>query len=468
MCISLSLRKALNTYDFFDLLLFLFFVTLHADSLSFEVMGYTIRLNNLIGLYLLAVFVTAFRYELWKIDKRLFIGVIFLCFSVFLSFLASPYKGRCIFYFGWFLFTILFYLLLPYFLVRFLGAQRVFSLYLASFLCVGGYALFQFVLSAVGIQDPFNMCQPIVGTLARPQAFCREPCYYVTYMTPFVCLYNFYFLSDSDNHFFIFKRRSYLMFGVINLMYLISTSAAVVFAYFAFIGALFLGSTIKKMKIFKLGFLFCSAGVAIGLLFPLIIKNYLLRFFYHGFFSHHSIYERWWGITDSWKVFLQHPFLGVGLGGLPKYLEAAFLKGDSTFDFFYCYLPRNSELFIKEPLALFDSTNIITELLASLGILGGGVFLLMGQAVISLFIKSAKENKVLASNLLVSTFVMGVVFCFYSGLLRTYIWTHVALVYVLLESILNGSVSNSQFPKDLDRYGLSFWHEENFSSAGCS
>jgi len=146
--------------------------------------------------------------------------------------------------------------------------------------------------------------------------------------------------------------------------------------------------------------------------------------------SHHSFFERWIGIENAWKVFIEHPFFGVGLGGYPSYLFDAYLRGATQFTFIY--QPQD---IADAPYALklFEPANVFTEVLASVGLVG--VFAFCG--LIFVFIRRAKQaiqkDPRLSYNLLLSVLVMVISLQFNQGLFRTYVWLHLALIFALVE-----------------------------------
>lgn len=408
--------------DFFSFLIFLYFLTLHADRLNLIIGGYTIRINNIIGFLIALLFFCRFRDQLFSMDKKFSAALLMITFALLFSAIHSPYRERCLFYLGWFGITLLCYLLLPFFLVKMWDAKRILALYLASFICVGCYAMLQVVASCAGFKDPF-VDQYIHGTIVRPNALCFEPSYYALYMTPFVFMYNTYFLSHDENSFFLFRKKSIFHAVGINLLYLLSTSTAVFFAYLIFFCLAFFFRSIDRQRLYRFLLCFASAMTALLIFLPFVAKNLFMKFFFYGFISHHSFFERWLGLVNGWKIFLRHPFFGVGLGGYPAYLMDAYLKEDSAFLFI------SSHHLIGElgnPIKLFDAMNVTTELLASLGIFG---FLAFSWLFGLFFIEGKKQGNGKCLPFIISMAVTLVVLQFSQGLFRTYIWVHFALAF---------------------------------------
>jgi len=437
----------------FDSLLFLYFFTLHADKLSLSIGGFSLRLNNLIAFALLTLFFSRYRSKLFRMDRAIFFALLFLMASITISFLLSPYKKRCFFFLGWYGITVVGYFLLPYLLIRYYDAKKVFTVYLASFLVVGTYAFIQLIFSLAGANDPFAQ-QLILGHIVRPNAFAYEPSFYALYMTPFVVMINFHFLLDPGRPFFLFKKVTIKEVLLVNFLFFVSTATSAFFAFAIFCLCLLFFFWNGRLPQFRARFLkFCLGFVALfflfGLTFPFIMKQYFMKFFYKGFMAHYSFFERWVGIENAWKVFVEHRFFGIGLGAYPSYLFDAFLQGGAQFTFIH-----QKRLIVDafNPIKLFEPMNVFTEALASLGLIGA--FALCG--LIFVFVRRAKRaaqiDPVLGYNLLVSVLVMVIVLQFNQGLFRTYVWVHLALAFALVEKIVRETTPlSAQAPPQEDK-----------------
>ena len=424
------MQQNFKKIDLFGPFLFLYFITLHADRLAFGCLGFNIRVNNLFAFLLLVMLICRYRSQLFSINKRFFLSLIIISCSILISLIYSPYKERCVVFFGWYGFTVLCYVILPYLLVKVWDEKKVFSLYCASFICVGLYALFQLIFSLLGFNDP-NAQQRILSTIVRPNAFAGEPSFYALYMTPFICLCNFHFIASPERPFFIFKQLSLKHILFINFLFLISTSTAVFFAYALFLVLMLLcmENMRRRVMLFILGF--CFIGLLATLLFPFMARNFFLKFFFSGFMPHHSFYERWIGIENAWHVFTRHPIVGVGLGGYPSFHMDAYLRGDANFAFVctHSYIGL-----VQNPLKLFEAMNVFTEMLASLGVIGLCAFGFFFYQLYQQAIKHIYRDRLFTLNLLISVAVMIFVLQFSQGLFRTYIWVHLALALALLEN----------------------------------
>lgn len=410
----------------FDSLLFLYFFTLHADQLNISLGGYHIRLNNVFAFILFLIFFLRYRTHLFRIDRPLFFSLLLLSASVLLSFVFSPFKERSFFFLGWYGITLLGYFLLPYFLILYRDPGRIFSLYIASFLAVGLFAFFQLILSGFGIH--FFATQMIIGKLVRADAFAYEPSYYALYMTPFVILVNTHFLADGERPFYCLGRLTYPKIFLVNFLFFLSTATSALFAFLIYCVALPFFRDLRP-RLFKFALFFGSLFSLLALIAPFLMRKFFLKFFYVGFMSHGSFFERWLGIKNAWRVFLENPFFGVGLGGYPPYLLDQALTRTTYFgnlDF------SNTE----NPLKLLEAMNVGTEILASLGIFGMGVFLFFLIVFIHKIKQALKIDRSMSYGLLLSVIIMISALQFNQGILRSYVWVHIALAYALVERIV--------------------------------
>lgn len=424
----------------FTAFLFLYFVTLHADTLAFTLFSSTIRWNNLLALLLFSLLTFRLDRQLVRIDKKISYSLLAISLSMLLSCLFSPFPLRGLSFLGWYGMTLLGYFFLPFLLIHYFEIEKIFRLYFASFFVVGVYAALQFTLSLGGIYDPF--ATQIFGEkvdLVRANAFCYEPSYYALYMTPFVVMVNLAYLQ---------KRCSIFYMACANLFFLLSTSTSAFFVYFLFFiltyALLFCSKKLRLLfpqLLAQLNRFFLVILTSFSLFFllaPTFSKLFFLKFFNLHFATHHSFAERWVGILEGWKIFCEKPLLGVGLGAVPPYLMDKYLSGKQTL---YGFLDLSSA---PNPLKFFEPSNCFMEILSSLGLLGAVAFL----ALIAGYLSRAKkvlsadnvsgDKKELAYCLLVSMLVMLIVLQFNQGVFRTYVWVHFALSYAFFNKTLKG------------------------------
>jgi len=425
-----------KSLSFINVIIFFYFFTLHADRLNFKFSIFSFRLNNIIAVFLFIILALKYQVKLFVMDKKLFYGLMFLFFSIFVSTCISANIYRSVGDFLLYNFTVIFYALLPYSLIMNENEEEVLKIYFFSFIIVGIYALTQLGLSFVGVFDPFASQQQ--GDFIRPNAFAYEASFYALYFSPFMVIINLLFI----------KRKLYPLSGqgiknlfiiiITNLLFLISTSSGAFFAYFILILVLLILSLFSNVKmtfpeIKRTLFRFILATSLLTLMmvyvFDNIAKEFFFKFFYTSFFSHHSFLERWFQIKNYWHVFLEHPFFGKGIGGVSQYL----------FDQYY---QSNKEILLRDSveenftaLQAFGSMNVVTEILASLGIIGFIAFLYLFFIYFKTYKKLVKniqiENTVkeLGFVFLVSIIVMLITLQFSQGLFRTYIWVHFFITF---------------------------------------
>jgi O-antigen ligase len=424
-------------FHFFEFLFFLYFVTLHADQLQWKVAGYSVRFNNLLACALVFFLLLRLRPKALLVPRFIWTSLTLLSFSLLISSIISPFQRRCAIFFVMYGMTILCYFFLPYFFLKYYSAERVFRLYFLSFLCVGGYAFFQLFFSFFGILDPFAL-QHIAGRLVRPHALSYEPSFYALYMTPFVMMLNLHFIIDRSKRFFLFKKVGVKELALVNGLYLLSTTTSSFFAYFVFFVVAFSLFTFSYARSFfigarsaliKFGVCIASLTLLFALLFPGFAKTYFLKFFLQGFMKHASFLERWVGMKNAWHLFLQHPIFGVGLGAYPEVLYKSWVMQDQNFT----QLNGAEILLADNPLKFFEPSNLATEVLASLGIVG---LLACGFLSVNFYRASKKaffeaeegsERRHWIVLLLFSLVVTAIVLQFNQGFLRTYIWAHFGL-----------------------------------------
>jgi len=413
MMISLRLPKLFRlpkVIDLFTPLLFLYFVTLHADRLSFQVGG-TVRFNNLLALALIVILTLRLRKEFFRIERWLFWSFALIIFSILLSLVCSPHWKNCVLYLFWFGFVFLCYFWMPYQLFAKLDRQKVLKLYFASFFVVGFYAFCQLFTAPLG--DPFVGQWIIPACMGRPNAFSYEPSYYVLYMTPFVFHQTLLYIARDKS---VSGRR--LLF--INFFYLVSTSTSAICSYLIFIFlTLFyrqyhkkLWSLVVKLAIGMLPIFMIGGAIAISL----FLKNLDLK-------KHHSISERWEGIWDCYTLFKQRPIIGYGLGGVAHERVAQGLYLEK-------YNSPTGEVFWKAA----EPTNLGTEILASLGLIGTAAFAILIFLFTRCYFK--RRSSCWDDAFFISVLVMLVTWQFNQSLMRPYTWTYFAFACAFLRTNL--------------------------------
>lgn len=151
-----------------------------------------------------------------------------------------------------------------------------------------------------------------------------------------------------------------------------------------------------------------------------ILQGGLFKFFFYGGVSHFSVTDRWERLVEYWKIFLEHPIIGVSFGGGPFYLAKK-----SGID--------AVSLLAADITNTFSPMNVTTEVLGSVGILGGLCFLYFFYMLASMFrstlqIKAlGNEEKTTLIALALSICVMFMTLQFNQSIMRAYIWIHIGI-----------------------------------------
>lgn len=414
--------------SFVESLIFLYFFTLHADLLSFAMPLATLRLSNIIALFLLG-FLLFQRTNVFAFEKNLTLGIGAITISLIASTLTSHDLDRSLLFLGWWTFIFLGYIVLPWLIVSSFPLKRILEIYSFSFLAVAGYALLQFAVSLFGIHDPFAS-QHFLG-ISRPNAFSYEPSYYALYLTPFMVITNLKYLMNRGSKWTVL---------FVNGAYLLSMTTSAVLGYIAFGGVALIFAK-KELKRKLLGFFgkLTLAIVGLALIFPSVWKHLVMKFAFEGL-SHHSFYERWVGIVNCYRMFIEFPLFGVGLGAIPSTLFEAWASQSHAYQFLYPYRLSSAVATLNNPLKLFEPTNVFFEILGSLGLVG---ILAFGFFLISYF-RLAKKTLFSEEAFLffVSTLTMLIVLQFNQGLFRTYIWAHLAIGISVMQLTLKSKATH--------------------------
>ncbi len=426
---SLAVSKtALIQKNWIIPLIFLYFFTTSADLLHIEVSLFHFKVNHALSLVLFIL--CAIQKKRWVLpDKKLFLAFLATIVAMGLSAIGGIYPYRSLIYLLVYIFTFLAYFLLPFNLFLLYGKERIFKLYFLAFVVTGIIGTLQFFLSLIDISTPF-VTQYMLDTIARGQALAYEPSYYALFLVPYVMYLNARFLFDCEKV-IDFSRLKGLF--VKNLFLLVSTSTGAFFAYFVFfLVTLFVGcfrwvrESRRKIvgKLFKMMSLFSLLFVSIALAMPELFLRSFWKFFHTGFMQHGSFVDRLYGIISSHEAFLQHPLLGVGIGGVGPFVYQQCLSQGRAVSFHEPY----SCMF-----DMFDPTNVFWELLASLGVVGFFVFGYFFFLYLRILHQTAKlphlsrEEKSTIYSLIISVGVMLIVLQFNQNLFRSYVWVHLAI-----------------------------------------
>lgn len=372
------------------------------------------KIGHLVALVMLGCF--AVNYQTWRMPRLLMRAALFILGSFVLSAVLGAAPMRSFGYVGVYLFNFLVYFLLPFQIVQVMDLNRFFRIYWNSFLLVGLYAVAQVVFSMFGIYDP--LAAQRVGSIARGQAWTYEPSYYALYMVPYVMYHNGKAFFQKSQPFKLFSQ---------NMMLALSTSTGLIVSYPAF----YLCYLMKFINPFrfvirykmKKAFMVFIITLVIGTLFFCeIMLQSVFKFFLFGFDGHVSFLARWNGIIASLQTFLRHPIFGAGLGGV----SVEQFKEASAYD---------TKVVTLQEFEMYDPTNCLTEVMASLGLVGLMAFIYLGIVFYRAFQDVIKdtfidtETKQQAVALFISLVVMLIALQMNQGLFRPYVWIHAAVVY---------------------------------------
>ena len=365
----------------------------------------------------------------------------FLCFlTIFSSFLLSccfsydPFRSLLASGAG--VLTYVCFFLVPINLIYLFGREQVLRLYFLSFLFVGLHALSQCALSLLDIHDPFATQFVPVANVARGQSFTYEPSYYALFAVPFAFFFNTRFLLSAFT-----LQNLWKVIGV-NILLLTSISTGAFFSYFIFFATVLVLSCFscikthfpqlrKKIMTFCLGF--CLLFASVSLIFLELFLHTFYKFFYFGLLSHWSSAERFDRIIEGWKIFCAHPLFGIGLRNVEHYLYLQAHFNETQAPLFY------EKLNTRELFNPYASSNILVEILASLGLYGLLGFILFGLLVWRAFFQSFQDRRIAHEEqknlfaLFVSLIVMLICLQFNQELFRNYVWIHmgISLGYLL-------------------------------------
>jgi hypothetical protein len=411
-------------------LVFLYFLFSTGELLHIVVSIFKPKVSQIMAILLLGYLGLSFRRM--TLPRSILYPSIWILLSMLVSAFLSAHPLRSCIYAGGYIFNFIFYFLIPVNLFRFFDTKDILRVYSLAFSCLGLYAVSQLIFSSIGIYDP--LATQRVGTIARGQAWTYEPSYYALYMTAYVMFRNALAVFGSKEEFSL--KKSLKLLGI-NSFLLVSTSTGIIFSYPVFFlvsMGMFCLRPIRRLasyarqRILKFIAICCVLGGILSWLFWEYFVMSFFKFFYFGFMMHGSFVARLEGIVSCIILFIEYPLLGVGVGGVGPHLFA------------------KSSLYDTHPVTLqevesFDPTNVFTEILASLGIVG-----LLGFAWLSFaFYRSFKgvivsaqisqSDKIVAVALFISLILMMFVLQFNQGLFRPYVWIHAGIVYGYLNRL---------------------------------
>lgn len=392
-------------------LIFLYFLTSSMERLYFGMGLFKIKATNFMALGLMMLFLL--ERKSFFFDKRHAYVFLSLLSSITLSALFGSYLPRTSVYVLVFVLHFFAYYLLTVGLFYWFDKEKILKMYIFSFFAIGAYGIFQLLISMAGFPDRWT--GQFYKHIARVNAFCYEPSYYVLYLCPMVFFANYLYFYKK-----IFSLKQVVLLYVM-LFVSLSTSAFVFYLMSLFFFFFFKSANTERIRLFLM-----QSGctmVAMGILFKGIFTSYFFKFFSSGFMYHHSFVGRWKPIVLAIQAWLENPWLGVGVGGVGPYFVEK-----------YQIMPLTSPKLSYDIITVFDPTNTATDLLASLGVLGvcvyAVIFYVAYKSYRSCFkLSISEEEKVLIKGLFLSWMMMLLIGQFNPGLFRPYAWIHTGVVF---------------------------------------
>ena len=404
------------------IIIFLIFILSSDDSIFVVDLGFNFRFVYFFLLICVLYFMlNAVNRKIVTPRQNIFM-VFFLIIS-FISFVINPIRERSFFYFFQ---AALFYLYVC-FLVDFCAIgnrfNKVFNLYLLSFVCVAFFGLLQFVLGFFNIDMNVNQWW-IDGELPRINALSYEPSFFSTYMLSgwgtFVYLKEYQYDVINKR----FCNLGYLL-TLISILFSSSRIGFIVilawyFHYlFKFVFKVFCKNRLSKkdlIHILKLAFLLFILS------FILFIDK--LSFIFTGTglknTSSSSVSIRLQTFFQTIEVFVENYIFGVGLGNIPYHISK--MNGVTSVDL------TN----VKD----FEGNNVIIEIFAGTGLIGGLLFILF---VINLVTKFSFAKKIIKEQAVLNSLIIGFILMFIAlqinqNIFRIYFWVTVAMIcsYIFL------------------------------------
>ena len=308
--------------------------------------------------------------------------------------------------------------------------HKLYTIYIKSFYWIALFGLIQFCLGLLGVD--ILVTQWWKENLPRINAFSYEPSYYATYM--FIGWYSLF-------HEFVFnKNRKYTWYLVVVSSSMILSSSrmgiammlfSAVLVYLINILNLFFRKGIIKMRMLRMvGFM----GIVLAILTSYTVVNFeKYKFLFNGLgfggiasYSTEGRLERGMEVLD---IFLDNPYIGVGLGGIPSAIA------------------ENRGIIITDNFIAkkgFEGQNAILEVLAASGVIGFIFFIMYIYKIIYLGIRCSSMIKTLSpvDSIRGKGLTFGFIFLILllmmnQNILRPYFWIHIGMVSLAIISNKN-------------------------------
>lgn len=400
--------------------------------LAFEVAGLTVRISQLVSMSVMFLFLLRIiKFGNVKILTPYYNLLIVIVFNTICIF-NSKTIFNAVGYDLWLLFDCVQVLAFTYFLSKQESVHSIVRKYIFCFDALAVVGFLQFALQFVGI----NFFVTQYNDLHRSNGFSYEPSFYATYMImgSIICLY----LLERRNY--KCMRKSWLMIStLLNCgAVVISTSRMgilILLIYIVYRGFMSLRIYIHmKASLIRILFTLMPIMVGIALIFFIIAIEFEVDFVMHylsglgiGGTTSHSADARMSGFVDTWKLFLDSPFLGCSLGGI----DAGIIE----------YKARNYTVANNGGASMCISL----EALAAYGIFGAYFFFkYMWDLTVGGYLKAKKrpgdkKDREPVYAMLIALFFEFAILQLNQNVLRPPFWVHIALVSTCLQIYLRDS-----------------------------
>ena len=331
-------------------LVLLAIVTSSFDVLLIFDLGGTVRLSQLLTILFIVAAMS------WIVQQKRVLwprgGASLVLFMVFQAVLMLQWSG------------VVFVLSVQVFMLLLLSVLGIFAMlqlygdsryveklmrgYLLSFVAIAAFGMFQWVAPALHLGHPFIRQWIRYGILPRLNGLSYEPSYFATYM-----IMGFIMLVDLrvTRAKLTAGRRWFWATVLVSAVFFLSTSkTAWIFLLLEALLRLrpyFVRAVRIHVVRFRRGHLLLSLPRVRYVILTLVLtaatvaglfavsKVVALSTFLSGTgiagTAAHSVNDRTGRAADTWRVFLNHPFIGMGLGGVATGI--ADLRGDYVFNF---------------------------------------------------------------------------------------------------------------------------------------
>lgn len=400
--------------------------------LAFEVAGLTVRISQLVSMSVMFLFLLRIiKFGNVKILTPYYNLLIVIVFNTICIF-NSKTIFNAVGYDLWLLFDCVQVLAFTYFLSKQESVHSIVRKYIFCFDALAVVGFLQFALQFVGI----NFFVTQYNDLHRSNGFSYEPSFYATYMImgSIICLY----LLERRNY--KCMRKSWLIIStLLNCgAVVISTSRMgilILLIYIVYRGFMSLRIYIHmKASLIRILFTLMPIMVGIALIFFIIAIEFEVDFVMHylsglgiGGTTSHSADARMSGFVDTWKLFLDSPFLGCSLGGI----DAGIIE----------YKARNYTVANNGGASMCISL----EALAAYGIFGAYFFFkYMWDLTVGGYLKAKKrpgdkKDREPVYAMLIALFFEFAILQLNQNVLRPPFWVHIALVSTCLQIYLRDS-----------------------------